>query len=77
MLSAVSGYEAVLDLYKCSAFSLMAAQREAKFANDPVARIDLPAAQFFGLIHEFRELAKRLSGAVMNSPFGRTRQAIL
>jgi hypothetical protein len=60
LLSAVSGYEAVLDLYKYSAFSLMAAQRESKLAIDPVARIDLPTAQFFGLIGEFRKLAEHL-----------------
>ncbi len=56
---ALSGEEAVIDLYHASAFSVSAAQHAKKIAVEPVVRIDLSLSIFVGLLSCARLMAMK------------------
>ncbi len=55
-ITAMSGQEAVIDFFKSSPFAVAALRRSAKLAVEPVLRIDLSSACFFGLVTELRRI---------------------
>jgi len=67
MISAMSGDEAVLDLYKYSPFSILAVQHGARLALDPIVRIDLRSTLFLGLLSELRKIAPDLPQVEVNT----------